>query len=71
MEIDILGALGRYFPERMTGKGHEDAFPRPRLRARCRLGEPTFAGMGGKEEDAPKAVTRGLAIERRAPRTAE
>jgi hypothetical protein len=33
--------------------GHEGPFTRPRLNARCRLGEPTFAGMGGKEEDAP------------------
>jgi len=32
---------------------HQDPFTRPRLNARCRLGEPTFAGMGGKEEDAP------------------
>jgi hypothetical protein len=42
----------------MTVSGHEDAFPRPRLRARCRLGEPTFAGMGGKEEDAPIPTVR-------------
>jgi hypothetical protein len=37
----------------MTGKGHEDAFPRPRLSARFRLGKETFAGPGGEEEDAP------------------
>jgi hypothetical protein len=25
--------------------GHEDAFPRPRLSARCRFSQGTFAGM--------------------------
>ncbi len=39
----------------MSGKGHEDQFPPPSLSGRCRLGEATFGGMGGKEEDAPKA----------------
>src|SRR6516164_4240617 len=39
--------------ERVRSSGHEDPFTRPRLNARCRLGEPTFAGMGGKEEGAP------------------
>jgi hypothetical protein len=34
--------------------GHEDQFPQPRLSGCCRFVEPTFAGMGGKEEDAPK-----------------
>jgi hypothetical protein len=36
--------------------GHEDQLPRPSLSDRCRLGEATFAAMGPKEEDAPKAV---------------
>jgi hypothetical protein len=36
--------------------GHEERFPPPSLNGRCQLGEATFAGMGGKEEDAPKAV---------------
>ena len=40
----------------MAGMGQEDPFSQPRLNARCRLGEPTFARMGGKEEDAPKAA---------------
>ena len=34
--------------------GHEERFPSPSLSGRCRLGEATFAGMGRKEEDAPK-----------------
>jgi hypothetical protein len=29
-----------------AAEGHEDAFPRPRLSARCRLSEGTFAGRG-------------------------
>jgi hypothetical protein len=33
---------------------------------RCRLGEGTFAGMGGKEEHAPIPVIRGIALEPRA-----
>jgi len=37
----------------MSASGQEDSFSQPRLNARCRLGEPTFARMGGKEEDAP------------------
>ena len=37
----------------MTAMGHEERFPSPSLSGRCRLGEATFAGMGGKEEDAP------------------
>jgi hypothetical protein len=36
--------------------GHEDQFPPPSLSGRCRLGEATFTGMGGKEENAPKAA---------------
>jgi hypothetical protein len=34
--------------------GHEDQFRLPSLNGGCRLGEATFAGMGGKEEDALK-----------------
>jgi len=32
---------------------HEDQFRPPSLNGGCRLGKATFAGMGGKEEDAP------------------
>ena len=41
---------------RSTGsaKGHEDQFRPPSLSGGCRLGKATFAGTGGKEEDAPK-----------------
>jgi hypothetical protein len=37
----------------MTASGQEDQFPSPSLSGRCRLGEATFAGMGGKAKDAP------------------
>jgi hypothetical protein len=41
-------------PQPMTAKGQEDQF-RPRgLSGGYRLSEATFAGVGGKEEDAPK-----------------
>jgi len=40
----------------MTGKGHEDAFPRPRPSARCRFSQETFARGNG--QDAPKPAVR-------------
>jgi hypothetical protein len=40
-------------------EGHEDQFRLPSLYGRCRLGEATFAGMGGKEEDAPFTAIAG------------
>src|SRR4029077_15513272 len=39
----------------MAAKGHEDAFLRPRLSARCRFSQGTFAGTRGNGRDAPKA----------------
>ena len=33
--------------------GHEERFRPPSLSGGCRLGKATFAGIGGKEEDAP------------------
>src|SRR5258708_35361638 len=41
---------------RMSAWGHEDAFPRPRLSARCRFSQGTFAGTWGNGRDAPTAV---------------
>jgi len=38
---------------RRTGMGHEDAFPRPRLSARYRFSQRTFAGPRGNGRDAP------------------
>src|SRR5260370_24652657 len=38
---------------RRSVKGHEDAFPRPRLSARCRFSQGTFAGTWGNGRDAP------------------
>jgi hypothetical protein len=40
---------------RTAGMGHEDQLRPPTLNGGCRLGKATFAGMGGKEEDAPEA----------------
>ena len=45
----------------MAGMGHEDAFPRPRLSARCRFSQGTFAGTRGNGRDAhPRLLTRYL-----------
>jgi len=43
--------------------GHEDQFRPPSLSGRCRISQGTLAGMGGKEEDAPKAAVRATAVE--------
>jgi hypothetical protein len=45
----------------MAAQGHEDRFRPPNLNGGCRLGKPTFAGMGGKEEDAPIPAIRRTA----------
>jgi hypothetical protein len=37
----------------MTGSGHEDAFPPPRLSVRCRFSQGTFAGTRRNGRDAP------------------
>jgi hypothetical protein len=41
---------------RVTGLGHEDAFPRPRLSARCWFSQGTFARTWGNGRDAPIPV---------------
>ena len=41
---------------RMTHWRHEDAFPRPRLSARCRFSQGTLAGTRGNGRDAPKSA---------------
>jgi hypothetical protein len=43
--------------------GHEDQFRPPSRNGGCRFGQGTFAGMGGKEEDAPIPVVRVAAKE--------
>jgi hypothetical protein len=48
--------------------GHEDQFRPTGLSGGCLLGKETFAGMGGKDEDAPKPVIPCLG--ERAPRFA-
>jgi hypothetical protein len=49
----------------MAGMGHEDAFPRRRLSARCRFSQETFAGTRGNGRDAPKPAISVLPIRRR------
>ena len=49
----------------MTAKGHEDAFPRPTLSARCRFSQGTFAGTRGNGEYAPIPAVLGTAMEPR------
>jgi hypothetical protein len=41
--------------------GHKDPFPAPGLSGHCRFGQRTFAGRGGKEEEAPIA-DKGLGL---------
>jgi hypothetical protein len=53
----------------MTALGQEDQFPLQSLSGRCRLGKETFAGMGGKEEDAPKPAVPLSWVERVKPST--
>jgi hypothetical protein len=45
-------------PERTAAVGHEDAFPEPRLSARCRFSQGTFAGTLGNGRDAPIPAVR-------------
>ena len=42
----------------MTTLGHEDAFPRTTLSARCRFSHGTFAGTRGNRREAPVPVVR-------------
>src|ERR1700757_3569956 len=48
----------------MVAMGHEDAFPRPRLSARCRFSQGTFARTRGNGRDAPKPDLCAAAGER-------
>jgi hypothetical protein len=44
-------------------KGHQDAFPPPRLSVRCRFSQGTVAGTRGNGRDAPIPAVRGTEIE--------
>ena len=46
--IETLGSGGG-----IAAVGHKDPFPAPGLSGHCRFGQRTFAGRGGKEEEAP------------------
>ena len=48
----------------MAGKGHQDAFVRPRLNARYRFSKRTLAGTRGNGRGAPIPAIRGIEIER-------
>jgi hypothetical protein len=56
----------RRFPTSLprSAKGHEDAFPRPRLSARCPFSQGTFAGTRGNGRDAPEAAVRRMTTHR-------
>ena len=43
--------------------GHEDAFSRPRLSARCRFSQGTFAGKWGNGRDAPTPDVHMTAVD--------
>jgi hypothetical protein len=47
----------------MSGMGHEDAFPPPRLSGRCRFSQGTFAGTRGNGENAPKPALHVTTLE--------
>ena len=47
--------------------GHEDAFPRPTLSARCRISQRTFARTRGNGRDAPEPAVRLSWVERVKP----
>jgi hypothetical protein len=49
----------------MTDMGHEEQFPPPSLSGCFRLGEATFTGIGGNEEDAPIAAISATRSTRR------
>jgi len=51
--------------------GHEDQFRPPSLNVGCLLRKKTFAGMGGKEEDAPFPAIRVAAMKLRDRRSRE
>ena len=72
MRVADIADRNGHFPPRLnrsrisrwgSALGHEERFPSPSLSGRCRLGEATFAGMGGKEEDAPVPDFRWAAAE--------
>ena len=48
----------------MTGTGHENAFPRPRLSARYRFSQRTFAGTRGNGRDAPIPAVGVIEVKR-------
>ena len=47
----------------MTEMGHEDAFPRPKLSARCRFSQRTFAGTRDNGRDAPIPAPHLIGLE--------
>ena len=58
-KMAITGYRGPRLPSQP--QGHEDAFPRPRLSARCRFSQGTFAETLGNGRDAPTADIQAAA----------
>ena len=54
-------------PRGRLALGHEGAFPPPRLSARCRFSQGTFAGRRGNGRGAPKPAVRLSRVERGEP----
>ena len=67
----VLLKLGHYLPRSVMG--HEDAFPRPRLSARCRFSQRSFEGTWGNYPFfksgivAVSSMTEGLFILKKHP----
>jgi hypothetical protein len=58
-DLKLLNMAGNScWASSMSAPGHEDAFPRPRLSARCRFSQGTFAGTRGNGRDAPIPAVR-------------
>jgi len=55
-----VGDPPKYIPSLMSSMGHQDAFLRPRLSARCRFSQRTFAGTRDNGRDAPIPVLPAL-----------
>jgi hypothetical protein len=50
---DVVSTETDWTGQGMGVLGQQDAFPRPRLSARCRFSQGTFAGTRGNGRDAP------------------
>ena len=58
LAVGIRPQRGSPSPLRMAVEGHQDAFLRPKLSARCRFSQRTFARTRDNGRDAPIPVIR-------------